>query len=319
MNTVDVKVMPIMLSSIYGQKNIPNRTRREVEQSQAFNDLYNSIKNTPGGLIHPITVREDINGRYELFAGFRRVMAYLELKCSGEKRFETILASVWPPETTDEEMLLMTIAENKERANLSSIKSLEAKIALVPFFLNCGIHGRSKTNKKMGYDILKLYNSFIRGGGNNDEKLKEIIELTGCDNAYEQLDKFFKGINETERNFYDKASVLVNASPEIVDLLYKKRIAMRHAKALRTMKSDTDRETLVEELKNKKIPYKELEARIRESNLKNNPLRRRDALVKYAKNISIILEDKKKDLTEDEHKKIKAYLQEIEETLLGER
>jgi len=314
---IDIKT--IKLSLIYVQKNIPNRDRRKTEMTQEYLDLFKLIKDTDGGLLHPIILREDKNGKYELFAGYRRFLVYTNLNMCEEVGYGRIPASIWPPKTSTEEMLLKTITENHVRTDLSSIESLESKIAIVPFFLGCGMTDNSKQNKEMGYKILKLFNSYIRAGAKKVEYIDEIIKLTNCDDPYKQLNMFFDGIGETVRNFYDKASVLMNASPKVLYLLRKKRIAPRHAKSLRTMKSEMDRSKLINRVVAENISYKVLDELIRESNIKNNPLKKRDALIRSAKNVSVILGNQKKDLNEVQYEAIKIHLDEIAASLLEEK
>lgn len=311
MNKASIKVENIKTSLIYPQKNIPNRNRKKTEMSLTYLDLLASIGNTPGGLINPITVRIDSNGKYELFAGFRRFLVYYNMSKSGEAGYETIPASIWPSETTNAKMLSMTISENKVRTDPGNMESLESKIAMVPFFLGCGIPNDSGKNKKMGYEILRLYNSFRRGDGKKVEYIELINKLSGCESPYEGLNNFFDHIGERERTFYDKVRVLISASPEMLWLLRINRISLRHARSLGAMKSDVDRLNLIKRARTENIPNKEFGGLIRESNTRNNPLKRRDNLAGYAKNISLILKNQKKDLTEAEYEKISAHLHRI--------
>lgn len=320
---VIMEIKKIDISSIYLQQSIQNRNENEVAISSPFLELVDSIRKI--GLIHPITVRKNKNGKYELHVGSRRLLAYRQLaieykgydKC---KEYQTILAIVLPPQTKSEEMFLKNMHENQFRSDQDSVESIEARISAVPFFLECGVEGEIQKNKELGYKILKLYMSYHRSRFKKNENIDKIKKLTNCDDPLKGLDIFFQGIKEEPRTFFDKANVIINASKDIKSLMQTKIISLRTAKSLRAMKSDLDRFKLIQRLLGKEyIPNKKLLAIIKESNAKENPLKKQSELLSYSKNIFVLLEDKKIDLGDKEYKKIKAYLYEIEKTLLGER
>ncbi len=318
-----MEIKKINISSIYLQESMLHRNIDEVEISLPFLELVYSISKI--GLIHPITVREDKDGKYELHVGSRRLLAYknLEIIYRHEpiKEYQTILATVYPPETKTEDMLVKNIHENKFRSDQDTVENIEAKISAVPFFLKCGREGELKENKILGYKILKLYMSFLRGNFKTNEKyLDEIKKITNCRDPLKGLDKFFEGIKENPRTFFDKVSIIFTAPTPIIFLMQEKTISLRSAKSLSAMKSEEDKIKLIKRLKDKEnIPYKELHKIIKESNMKNSPLKNKKELLNYSKNIFLLLENKKIDLEDKEHEKIKAYLAEIEETLLGKR
>src|SRR5271169_862518 len=79
------------------------------------NDLTNSIKNE--GLLHPILLHEDGRGGYIVIAGYRRALAYRDMKSV------QIDAHIFSKDELPEDKLLrMAIAENVKRENLEPIE-----------------------------------------------------------------------------------------------------------------------------------------------------------------------------------------------------
>ncbi|MBN4049863.1 ParB/RepB/Spo0J family partition protein [bacterium AH-315-M10] len=73
------------------------------------------------GLLVPLLVRDQGDGKYQLVAGCRRHSALLQLRDGGAKSFEHVLAHVYPQSTSTKTLLAARFAENIERKNLSPL------------------------------------------------------------------------------------------------------------------------------------------------------------------------------------------------------
>ncbi|MCF7807927.1 MAG: ParB/RepB/Spo0J family partition protein [Candidatus Marinimicrobia bacterium] len=94
----------------------PRKDFNSEKALQAFEDLKNSINSK--GLIQPVTVRE-IDGKYELIAGERRLRACQELK------LESIPVHILEVDS-DVDMMEMALIENLQRDNLNPLEEAEA-------------------------------------------------------------------------------------------------------------------------------------------------------------------------------------------------
>lgn len=103
-SSIDGEDMEILVSEIDPS---PYQPRIEFDDDELLS-LADSIDEV--GLINPIRVRQQINGRYELIAGERRTRAYQLLGRT------TILAKV--AKLTDEEAAIEALTENEARKNL---------------------------------------------------------------------------------------------------------------------------------------------------------------------------------------------------------
>lgn len=308
-----VQIGQINISDIYEQKIIPNRKQDEVIFSVSYLKLVSSIESVKSGLLSPIVVRQDKEGKYELFCGYRRYLAYRGLLQSGDGKYKTILAMVWPPETSNKEMAKQTIHENKVRSNLKSIEAIEQEIATITVYFNCEVSD-VEANKKKGYKILRLYLSYIRNLKKN-VYFDAIINETGYDNPQNVLRDFFDAIGESERSFFDKAREIMEATPEVLTLLREKRISLRHAKALRNLKSGEDRDKIIEKVQKGNISYKEMDALVRESKRRYSPAKNRNEVSKQLENISSLITDINEDISEEKYQMLKGYLELIENIL----
>jgi ParB family chromosome partitioning protein len=93
----------------------PFQTRRHVDEEQLA-ELAASI--TANGVVQPILVRPQANGRFQLIAGERRWRAS---GIAGKKTIPAILRQV-----SDEQAMEITIVENLQRADLNPIEQARA-------------------------------------------------------------------------------------------------------------------------------------------------------------------------------------------------
>lgn len=93
----------------------PFQTRTRVDESE-LSELAASI--TANGVVQPILVRPQANGRFQLIAGERRWQAS---KLAGKKTIPAILRQV-----SDEQALEITIVENLQRADLNPMEQARA-------------------------------------------------------------------------------------------------------------------------------------------------------------------------------------------------
>ena len=119
--SIDLKLIDI-------QQNIPNRDEYNVTSSIDFLKLVVSIQTTKG-IIHPILVRDNGTGRFELFIGYRRYLAYKALVQSGHTEFELIPALIHPKETTIQDMILKAAHENDFRKDPRNVALIKSKVS----------------------------------------------------------------------------------------------------------------------------------------------------------------------------------------------
>jgi len=93
----------------------PFQTRTHVDEAE-LSELAASI--TANGVVQPILVRPQANGRFQLIAGERRWRAS---KLAGKKTIPAILRQV-----SDEQALEITIVENLQRADLNPMEQARA-------------------------------------------------------------------------------------------------------------------------------------------------------------------------------------------------
>src|SRR6478735_3538112 len=93
----------------------PFQTRLHMDEEQ-LSELAASI--TSNGVVQPILVRPQANGRFQLIAGERRWQAS---KLAGKKTIPAILRQV-----SDEQAMEITIVENLQRADLNPMEQARA-------------------------------------------------------------------------------------------------------------------------------------------------------------------------------------------------
>jgi ParB family chromosome partitioning protein len=93
----------------------PFQTRTTMDETQ-LSELAASI--TANGVVQPILVRPQANGRYQLIAGERRWRASMQ---AGKKTIPAILRQV-----SDEQAMEITIVENLQRADLNPMEQARA-------------------------------------------------------------------------------------------------------------------------------------------------------------------------------------------------
>ena len=102
---------------------IPNRHQpRQVFTEDGLNELINSIKEK--GVLQPITVRENSDGKFELIAGERRFRASKE---AGLRKIPAYILDV----KNDSDMLEMALIENIQREDLNPLEEAEGYLLLV--------------------------------------------------------------------------------------------------------------------------------------------------------------------------------------------
>lgn len=223
------------------------------------------------GLQIPIIVRQKGIDTYELFAGYRRLTVYKDLAYS-DSRYQKIEAIVMPESATDTEMIAIKIVENGKRTNLSKAEDIEEKLSALPFFFpNCG-NNYAKNNLNLGYEILKLWNTYVRSNLTNLKSYEELNKLTNCDNAYQHLCIFFDTIGESRRTFFDNVSTYMNAPEDLLNLIIARKISFTRAKHLNAMKSKQEKEKIIKIITDSpKMLDKDIRILIDKSNLDSNP------------------------------------------------
>lgn len=93
----------------------PFQTRTVFDEKQ-LDELASSIQSS--GVVQPILVRPQVNGRFQLIAGERRLLAS---KRAGKETIPAILRHV-----SDEQAMEMTIIENLQRADLNPMEQAHA-------------------------------------------------------------------------------------------------------------------------------------------------------------------------------------------------
>jgi len=309
----------IPIKNIQAQSSVSNREKEDVQDSAAFIELMSSIRNTKGGLIHPVSLREIEKEKYELFIGYRRFLAYNTLFELDGENYEHIPAFVYPKDTPDTEMLSRTIHENLFRKNLSKAEALESRVSIIPFFLNCGEIGNLQKNRLLGYKILKSYASYSRAE-NKEKYFIQLRELTGLDNPIESLSKYFDNISIRPENLLRSAKVILEYGEEIAELFKSQKISERNGSKLGAMKSDSERRAILERIKKEELSYTQLENLIKEANerIKEKKKKRKSPLVVNMTHTIKMIEEAKIIEGTKESEKIREHLMEIEKILQGE-
>lgn len=120
----------------------PNTAQpRLIFEESAIDELAKSINEV--GLISPISVRL-VDEHYEIVAGERRFRAYQKL---GKTQIECLILNI-----NDEQIILIALAENLSRAELSDYEVAKAVITFKEFFSN-----KSNYAKSLGISRQKLY------------------------------------------------------------------------------------------------------------------------------------------------------------------
>jgi len=303
-------VKKIKIDDIQPQTMLSNRKRKEIEHSTQFISLVASVKEIHG-IFHPIVVKETNEGKYILFSGFRRYLAYVTLNRCREEGYETIPATVCPCETPDAEMAKILIHENKIRKDPTAYEKVIQEISAIPVFLDCANISDVQKNKDIGYGILKHYLSYKRNGL-QDKYRVQLVKFTGCDTPIERLRAFFEAIGESERSFYDKVMEIMEGTPEVIRLLDQGKITFRQAKDLRNLKSDDDRLEIIKLLQTNKVQRKEFDLLIKESRIKQSKFKYRDELLEFIKRLSNYAEGLNKELPEEQYLTIKKNMELIE-------
>lgn len=133
------------LQQIPLDKITPNRAQPRLNfDESSIDELAESISEI--GLLQPITVRK-LDNHFEIIAGERRYRACQKL---GKKSIDCILVSV-----TDENNILLALAENLSRENLSDYEIAKSILA----FKN-GFPSKTEYAKALGISRQKLYKLF---------------------------------------------------------------------------------------------------------------------------------------------------------------
>ena len=305
--SIDLKLIDI-------QKYIFNRAENDVMSSIDFTRLMMSIRTTKS-IIQPVVVRDTGDGRFVLFAGFRRYLAYKTLVQSGYAEFQLVPALIHPKETTIQDMILKTAHENDFRKDLNNAELIKSKVSMLPLFLDCGKEKDPLHNFILGHKILKLYISFLRNITNVTKYINLLEEITGSNNAISEIEDFFEKILITPKSFFLSSRVLFECSKNIRRLFEKGRITNRHALSIEKLKSEQNKDEIINQLQKEKMTYKEIENFIRESNAQFSPVKKTKKLLQLVEHVSIQIKSREETLTEDEISEIKMYVEKIENVI----
>lgn len=167
----------------------PNPAQPRLEfDDEKIGQLVDSIADI--GLLQPISIRPT-SGGYEIIAGERRFRAYQQL---GKKQIECIVLKV-----SDEQNVLLALAENLSRDDLSDYEVAKAVIAYKNNFPN-----KTEYAKSLGISRQKLYKLFAFESLSDDiiELLNQQPKLLSADTV-EQINTFKnKNINETNQQHF---------------------------------------------------------------------------------------------------------------------
>lgn len=167
----------------------PNPAQPRLEfDDEKIGQLVGSIADV--GLLQPISIRPT-SGGYEIIAGERRFRAYQQL---GKKQIECIVLKV-----SDEQNVLLALAENLSRDDLSDYEVAKAVIAYKSNFPN-----KTEYAKSLGISRQKLYKLFAFESLSDDiiELLNQQPKLLSADTV-EQINTFKnKNINETNQQHF---------------------------------------------------------------------------------------------------------------------
>ena len=112
MSTLSISLSEVSLSVLNTRSDL-----RAGTEDATLKNLAADIKNR--GLINPITVRSLEDGKYEVIAGQRRVLACIEI---GWKEIEAIVRD----DLSDDEASLLSLTENVQRADMNPMDKARA-------------------------------------------------------------------------------------------------------------------------------------------------------------------------------------------------
>lgn len=308
-----MQIQKIPLNDIALIQGISNRTPGEIESSPAFFKLVSSIREI-GGLIQPILVREMNNGYgYELIAGQRRYLAHRALSNLGESKYDEILSCIVDKDFTDEKARLSLIHENQFRDNPSTLESVLTRISFLPFLLGNASPTDTDANIKMGYEMLKLFKSYL--SSKDSKKLywsEKIQSLSKQDNPLQLLMDFFEKIGEGTASFYRKAQILFDYPESISSLFFEKKIDMNQAAKLHKLfgVDKQKAQSLTNEIRSGTLSYTAITKKIKNNLGEGFEIRLEQIGKKYQK--------EKNNLGKRKTKKIERLIDEIEQILKGE-
>lgn len=237
---------------------------RTIFDEEALNELAASIKEI--GIIQPITVREEKNGRYQLISGERRLRAS---KISGLKKLPAYIRKA-----DDQNMLEMALVENIQREDLDAIEiaisyqrlidecnltqeTLSQRVGKkratvtnymrllkLPADIQLGIkerklsmgHARALVNIEKAHDQLKIYNKII----DQELSVRKVEELVR--ELHIQKDKPQKSNNQLNGEYLALKKDLSDFFQTNIDF---KRGNNGDGKIVIPFKSDEDLERLI--------------------------------------------------------------------------
>jgi len=312
----NVKDILIDVELIYEQKYIVNRHMKNKTFSYELLAMAKSIREI--GLIHPILVRADNVGRYELFVGNRRFQAYKMLLAGEPEKYKYIDARVYPNTTSIKRMSLKNKHENYSRKDPKPSEKIESDISLLPIVLEveAAESNNGTQNFILGFEILKKFDSYIRTKSNKEKYEKLLQEITGQRNIIKNLYDFFDQIGVSPKSFFLSAKVYFTCKNNIIRLFREGMVTNRHAMALQSMRSEEDKKKIILRLeKGEKIGYKLLEKVIRESNAKFSPIKKNNKIIQMGEHIIIKLRRDKGSMSDQQYDEIMMYYEKMENVI----
>lgn len=264
-----MKNIEIPVKHIYISDSLRNRgSIDEIIETESFVTLRSSILST-GGVINPIVVKKDEDGdKWRVLSGQRRFLATKSIyELEGDKRFETIRASVSKEESGELEEYILSRHENTFRSNISSSQNIEFVLGAIPFCFGLGKKGKERENIQLGLKISDLLRRATMIGSSSKkvlEVMKELEEATNSKNPIERMDLFFESGAIRQTTFL--RSIKVTSYREDIRALYEKDkiflpTATRLEKLINNPFCKSEAEDLISELSKKDIGKREGMAR----------------------------------------------------------
>ncbi|MCT7973395.1 ParB/RepB/Spo0J family partition protein [Laspinema olomoucense] len=211
-------------------------------------DLIQSVKQY--GILQPILVRPQGEGRYELVAGERR---YRAAKAAGLKQIPVLIRSL-----SDIEVLEVALLENLQREDLNPIEETEGILRLLELRLT-----------EPQATILKWFNQSAhpeRGSADNvihGEKWQQLVGI------FETLGKF------TPESFRTNRLPLLNMPEDVKAILRQGQLEYTKARALATVKQPDVRTELLEEAISQGLSLSQIKEKIAAYRLENQSVKTR--------------------------------------------
>jgi ParB family transcriptional regulator, chromosome partitioning protein len=265
--------------------DLPESQPRRYFDSEKMGQLTTSIKEK--GILEPLLVRPKVGGRYELVAGERRYRAATNLGLAN--------VPVTIKDLTDTEALEVALIENLQREDLNPVEEVEGVLQLLSIKLSIPQVEVSRA----------IYNTTNRNTSNGTSSGGTSYNLAS------KIQTYLSELGINLLSFATNRLPLLNLPEDVLTTLRQGQIEYTKARAIATIKDETQRQALLKQAISEKLSLSQLKARI--AALKGSPSPINEIHVKASETVRLI---RKANLDLEQQQQIDEYLNQIR-SLLG--